>query len=57
MLNLKVLEDYILESRRQHSSLPKEIATLILKDYELLSDPIETSDSTIYLLKKLKETT
>lgn len=57
MLNLDILKDYILERRAQHSSLPKEILALIQKDYELLADPIETSDSTIYLLKKQKETT
>lgn len=52
MLNLDLLADYILESRRQHSSLPKEIIALLLREYELVADPIETETGTIYILKK-----
>jgi len=54
MLNLKVLEDYILESRRQHSSLPKQILELLHNNYILLSDPITTDTGIIYILKQLE---
>jgi len=54
MLNLDIFKDYILESRRNHSSLPKDIESLLDKDYELLADPITTDTGIIYILKQLE---
>jgi len=55
MFNLDIFKDIILESRAAHSSLPKEIIALLLTNYELLADPIETTDSVIYIIKQTKE--
>jgi len=54
MLNLDVLKEFILEKRRHHSNLPIEILKLLEDKYELLANPIETEDSTIYILKQTK---
>lgn len=51
MLNLKVLEDYILERRATHYSLPKDIQVLLDNNYELIADPITTETGTIYIIK------
>jgi hypothetical protein len=56
MFNLDILKDIILESRREHSNMRKEILDLLDKGYELVADPFPMDNgATVYILKKPKE--
>lgn len=53
MFNLDILKDIILESRREHSNMRKEILDLLDKGYELVADPFTMDNgATVYILKK-----